>query len=552
MPTAKYRRVVFQPATYRGMQRGINKIVEAIRPTLGPRPRVVAMDGVDYHDKTPRLLDDGGTIARLLIQLPERDEDVGAMLVRDMLWRLQQQVGDGTATAAVLFQAVYNGGVHYITSGGSSRRLQTYLEQGLRAILEHLSSMTVSLAGKEQLARMAETVCYDPPVADLLGEIFDIVGEFGRVEIRPGRSRELEREYVEGMYWERGAVSREMLSLSDDKRLRIDMEEAAILISDLDIKEPQQLYPVLALAIQADIRSLVIVADDFSERAIGFLLTNKHPEKLRVVAVKTPGWDKEQKAWVLEDLSVLTGGCPFVQVTGDTLTGIKREDFGYARRAWSDRHNFGIIGGKGNPRRLRQHIATLRAAFEKADNPNTRDLLRQRIGKLLGGSATLWVGGVTEQDINARVERAKRTVAALRGALREGALPGGGAALFACRPMLQRMLDAASDPDERAAYRILMDAVTVPMRTIVGNAGFDPYEVLAEVKHAGTGYGFDVTRECAVDMRETGVYDAAVVQKSVAYTAIASAAQALTIDVMVHHKQPETAPLPDLSDTKRL
>jgi chaperonin GroEL len=544
------QRVVFQPATYRGMQRGVNQIVDAIRPTLGPRPRVVAMDNVDYQDKTPRLLDDGGTIARMIIELADRDADVGAMLIRDVLWRVQQQTGDGTATTAVLFQAVYNAGIHYITSGGSCRRVQTFLLKGLQAILEHINSMTKTVGSQAELAAMAATVCYDPPLADMLGEIFEIVGEFGRTEIRPGRSRELEREYVEGMYWERGAVSREMLPTTDN--FRLDLEEAAILISDLEIKQPQQLFPALALAIQNNIRSLLLVLDDISDSAIGFLLTNKHPEKLRLVAVKTPGWDKEQKKWVLEDLVALAGGRAFVNAAGDTFQHIRREDFGSARRAWADRHNFGIIGGKGDPRRLRQHIATIRAGFENSDNANTRDLLRQRIGKLLGGSATLWVGGVTERQINARVETARRAATAVRGALREGVVPGGGVAFLDCRPVVQRMLASATDPDERAAYRILNDALAAPIRAIISNAGFDASETLAEIRVAGPGHGFDVVHERVVNMADAGIYDSAAVQKSAVYAAVASAAQALTIDVMVHHRQPEQAPLPDLSSAKQL
>jgi chaperonin GroEL len=545
------QRVVFQPATYRGMQRGINQIVDAIRPTLGPRPRVVAIDGADYHSKTPMLLDDGGTIARMIIELADRDADVGAMLIRDVLWRLQRQTGDGTATAAVLFQAVYNGGIHYITSGGSSRRVQTCLNNALVAVLDHLTSMTRPLTSQTEMAAMAATVCYDPPLAAMLGEVFEIVGEFGRVEIRAGRSRDLEREYVEGMYWERGAVSREMLPNTDN--FRLDLEEAAVLISDLEIREPQQLYPALALAIRSNVKSLLMVVGDISDKAIGFLLTNKHPEKLRLVAVKTPGWDKEQKKWVLEDLVALAGGRAFVAAAGDTFESIRIEDFGRARRAWADRYNFGLIGGKGDPRWLRRHIASLRAGFERTDNPNTRDLLRQRIGKLLGGSATLWVGGATERQINARVEAAKRAATAVRGALREGVVPGGGVALWDCRPVVQRMLDAATDPDERAAYRILIDALAAPMRAIIHNAGFDPYEVLAEVRLAGPGHGFDVVGERVVNMADAGIFDSAAVQKSAIYAAVGSAAQALTIDVMVHHRQPEQAPLPELtSEAKQL
>jgi len=525
-------------------------MVEAIRPTLGPRPRIVAIDRV-LDDKMPELLDNGGTIARRIIQLPDGDEDIGAMLVRDLLCRLKEQVGDGTATAAVLFQSVYNEGVRYLASGGNAMRLHFYLEKGVRVILDHLTGMTVHLTGKEKLAQIAETICYDPPLARLLGEVFDIIGEYGRLEIRPGRSRGLEREYVEGMYWERGLVSREMIT--DHNRLRTEFENAAILISDLEIKAPRQLFPVLELAIKADIRSLLVVASKLSDGAIAFLLANKNPERFQAVAVKTPGYGKDEQAWALEDLAVLTGGCAFIKVAGDTFSRIKLQDFGYARRVWADRRNFGIVGGKGNPRALRQHIATLRTAFEQSDEPAAREKLRKRIGKLLGGSATLWVGGATELEITARQELAERTAKAMRGAIIEGVLAGGGMSLLACRPALQRMLDQSTDPDERAAYRILIKAMAEPIRTIIANAGYDASEVMTEIKLAGSGHGFDVTSGQVVDMAQAGIYDATTVQKSAVYAAIAGAAQALTIDVLVHRRvQPDKATIPAPSRRKRL
>ena len=534
------RRVIFQPKTYRGFQQGINKLANAIRPTLGPRPRIVAIDRI-LDERMPELLDNGGIIAKRIIQLPGMAEDIGAMYLRDVLWRLHDQTGDGTATAAMLFQVVYNEGVRYLTSGGNARRLHDYLQKGMEAIVDRLTSMTVAAKGKSQLAQVAESICYEPALAKMMGEIFDIIGEYGRLEIRGGRSRELEREYVEGMYWERGLVSRAMMV--DQTRLRTDFENAAILISDLDIEEPQQLFPALELALRAKIKSLVIVANKLSDNAIGFLLANKKPEQFQVIAVNTPGYGPTEQVAALEDLATLTGGKSFIKVAGDTFDRIKLEDFGQARRVWADQHNFGIIGGKGNPRALRRHIATLRAAYNGSEDIVLREKLLKRIGKLLGGSATLWVGGATELEINQRLETAKRTAAAMRGAIMEGILPGGGISLLACRPMLRQKLDQSTEPDERAAYRILMEAAAAPFRTIVTNAGFDASEVLAEIKLAGgSGYGFDVVSEQVVDMMQAGIWDAAIVQKSAVYAAIAGAALALTVDVLIHRpEQPDYA-----------
>ena len=550
MPRTNTGRVVFQPATHRRMQQGIDKIVGAIRPTLGPRPRIVAIERI-LDERMPELLDNGGTIAKRIIQLPDRDEDMGAMLVREMLWQLQDQVGDGTATAAVLFQSVYNEGIHYLTAGGNAMRLRTYLEKGLQVILDQITATTGHLSGKEQLAQMAQSLSYDPPLAKLLGEMFDIVGAYGRLEIRAGQSRELEREYVEGLYWDWGLYSREMVV--DHSRLRTEFENPAILISDLEIEDPEQLLPALEVALRAEIPSLVIVAGRLSDRAIGFLLANKNPQRFQVIAVKTPGWDKPQQAAALEDLAILTGGRAFVQVAGDTFNSIRPQDFGRARRAWADLRTFGFVGGKGSPRALRQHIATLRATFDQTVGTVLRGELLQRIGKLLGGSATLSIGGATELEITSRKEVAERTAAALRAAMMEGVVPGGGVALLSCRLALQQMLAHSDAPDERAAYRILIKALAEPFRTIVANAGYDASEAMAEVRLVGPGHGFDATAGRVVDVMKTGIYDPAIVLKSAAYAAVSTAGLALTVDVLVHRReQPERASVHIPSKRKKL
>jgi chaperonin GroEL len=287
---------------------------------------------------------------------------------------------------------------------------------------------------------------------------------------------------------------------------------------------------------------LLIVASKLSDSAIAFLLAiNKDPEKFQAIAVKSPEVTTTARAGAMEDLAVLTGGRPLAKAAGYTLGGVTLDDLGRARRLWADRTYLGIIGGKGDPRALRKHIATLRAAFKHADEPQDRNKLRERIGKLLGGSATLWVGGATELEIKARKERAQRTADALRGAIADGVLPGGGAPLLACRPALQDRLDQSTDSDERAAYRILIKALETPIRTIVANAGYDASEVMAEIKQAGTGYGFDVRTGQVVDMAQAGIFDSASVLQEIIHTAVAGAALALTVDVLVHRKEPPQA-----------
>jgi chaperonin GroEL len=510
----------------------------------------VAIDNVDYHDKTPRLFDDGATIARNIIQLQDPDADMGAMLVRDLLWRLQQQVGDGTATAAVIFAKVYNEGVRYLTAGGNAMQLKSSLERGMRLILDQLTAMTQRVEGKKALVQIAESLCYDPDLAKYMGEVFDIVGEWGRLEIREGHTRGVEREYVEGMYWDQGLLSREMYT--DHSKPRVEYEDAAILISDLEIEDPSQLYPALELALRSEIPAMLIVAGNMSSRAIHFLLANKDPERFQAVAVRTPGSGKQQQANALRDLAILTNGRPFVGVSGDSFDRVATSDFGRARRVWADYKHFGIIGGKGDPRALRQHIGELRRAYEHTKRVQDREAMQKRIGKLMGGTATLRVGGATEMEVKARLETSKRTATTLRLAMMEGVLPGGGAALLACLPALRERLAVSTDADERAAFRILIKAMEEPFRVIVSNAGYDDSDVMAGVRLAGPGHGFDVISGEVVDAVSAGIYDATAVQKAAVYGALSTAAMALTVDVLVHHAEPEQAPLPEPAKKKQL
>ena len=531
-------RVVFQPQVRQGMWRGISQIANAIRPTLGPCSRIVVNESKLYAGQ-PEFLSDGAVIARRIIQLPDREEDVGAMYLRQTLWKLHETAGDGTATAAVMFEAIFNRGVRYIAAGGDAMLLRQRLEKAGELIVDQLNNLTVQIRGKEKLSRLAETICSDPSLARMLGEIFDIIGPDGILDIRSGRSRELEREYVEGMYWNGGIFSRAMIT--DVALGRVQLQDVFILISDLDVHEPQDMIPLLEAAVQAGIKTLFLVLGSISDRALAVILAKPNREKIQVVAVHAPTSHADARRQALEDLAVLTGGRAYVTAAGDTLPGVKIENLGRARRAWANSENFGIVAGRGDPRKIRQHFAQLRAAFKNIEAVDEHKRLQERIGKLMGGSATLWVGAATVVEVERRKEIAERTAEAMRGALREGVLPGGGVALIACRDLLARKLNQAQDLDERAAYDILLHASEAPLRALLLNAGHDPSEVLASVYRAGPGYGFDVLRCQVVDMSQAGIFDAASVVKAAVFSAIHGAALALTVDVMVHLKNPPDA-----------
>lgn len=525
--------VVLQPQVYEGLREGINKLATAIRPTLGPLPRKVVIEKESKVGR-PEILDDGAIIARRIIQLPHRDEDMGAMYLRQVLWSLHEKAGDGTATAAVMFQTIFNEGLRYIVAGGNAMRLREHLETAGDLVMAELEKQVTRLDGKEQFAHLAETICYDPPLAKILGEIFDIIGEYGRLEIRAGRSRDLEREYVEGMYWQSGIFSRALMP--DPLQERVQLENAAVLCTDLEIKEADELIPVLDAAMQAGYKSLLFVAATITERALAILLTNR--EKIQVVAVKAPALDAITRSEALDDIALLTGGRAFFKAAGNTLTSIQPSDLGQARRAWASTDYFGIVGGQGDPRLLRQHIAKLRSALTNVKDPDIRKRLQERIGKLLGGSAILYVGANTPLAIEARKALAERTAEAMRGAIRNGVLPGGGVAFLDCKQLLQKKKRAAQDLDERMAYHILLTAIEIPIRTLLENAGLRSDEELARIALAGSGSGFDVVKGKVVNMMAAGIYDSASVLKEAMFSALHGAALALTVDVLIHSKNP--------------
>jgi len=532
-------KVIFQPDVYRGMQRGINQVVNAIRPTLGPFPRMVVSESTISKSKMPELLDSGGLIARRIIQLQDRDEDVGAMYLRHMLCRLHEKAGDGTASAAVIFHAIFNQGVRYLAAGGNAMRLRVFLEQGAREILDELNRMTIQIRGREKLTRLAESLCYDPAMSRMLGEIFDIIGEYGQLDIRSGHSRELEREYSVGMFWEGGLLSRMMMN--DPQHLRAQLEHAYILLTDLEIDSPQELIPLLELAVNADLHALVILAKRISDRSLSVLLSKSICEKVQILAVKTPGLSSNVQMAAMEDLSILTGAQPLLKVTNASISSARREHLGRVRSAWADQEYFGISGGKGDPRQLRQHISCLRTHYADSEDPQQRKQLQERIGKLLGGTATLWVGSTTPSTIETRKSLAERTAEIMRGAMREGVVPGGGVAYMIASQVLQPKLSQTLDVDERLAYQILIGSLKEPMRALLSNSGYDCSVMMGEIMRAGPGYGFNVITGRVVNMCEAGIFDSAAVVKGAIAYAVNAAALALTTDVLIHRRNPPEA-----------
>jgi chaperonin GroEL len=526
--------VVLQPETYRALQRGIRTLTDAIRPTLGPRPRWVAIAREAGPRFTPELLDNGALIARRIIALPNRTEAMGAMFLRQVLWRLHEQVGDGTATAAVLFQSVFDQGVRYVNAGGNAMRLRVHLERGLRLILTELNRQVTPLTGRMALIQLAEAISHDPSLAEHLGDVFHTLGEHGQLDIHAGRRRATTHEFLDGLYWPGGLLSRELIR--DRLQQRSEIHHAAIVLSDLELGDPQLLADVMQLAARSGAQSLLLVANQLSERALGLLVANQRAGTFNVLAVRTPGLHADDQSAALSDIAAVTGGRPLWKAGGQSLSDLRPADLGRAEGVWANPDFFGLRGPHGD---ATAQVTMLRAAMTQATEVEQRWKLQTRLGKLTSGAANLWIGGATETEINTRKAVAERTATAVRGAMRHGVLPGGGVALLACRTMIRRAQRQQVEADERAAYTLLLNALAEPTRVILSNAGSEPSPLIAEIERAGPGQGVDARTGQLVNVTQAGILDSASAQIAAVRAAIAGAALALTVEVLVHHRTPD-------------
>lgn len=525
--------IKFSPTVQRGFRRGIDQLVNAIRPTIGPYPRHVVNQPM-IQGKMPEFLDSGAIIARRIINLPDRIEDVGAMYLREMLWNVYETTGDGTATAAVIFHAIYDQGLRYIAAGGNAMILRRHLESAVQPLLNELEKITTPLVSRDQIAGFANNLCHDPDLAEALADAFDLLGAEGRLEIRPGRSRKMILELFDGVYWDGGLLSHNMTGSTLGK---IKLTNPAILATDLEIKEPSELIPLLELAHNAGIRSLILLATRISDKALSLLSLPANCKRIQVVPVKAPS-DAAARHECLEDIALLTGGRPLLEAIGDRLEAVRLENLGHTRRAWADSDYFGLEAGKGDARKVRQHLAELRGALTRAEKNDDKKRLQKRLSRLIYGSAVLWVGASTPVELESRKELAKQTADLVRGALREGVLPGGGTALLSLKHSLQEKSRNVQDTDAKMAYRILQSAIEAPIRALLCNAGHHPDRIISEIACSPIGTGFDVTTSEIKNLTTAGISDSAAVVRTALCNAVQSAALALTIDVLIQRANP--------------
>lgn len=531
-------RVLSQPHTRDALQAGIDTLARAVIPTLGPLTGPVALDDKN-RGGSPELLDDGGTIARRILQLGDRDADVGAMLLRETLWRQREVYGDGAATAAALYQTVFAEGQRFIAAGGNAMLLRQALDAGLKTVLDELREQVHPIATQAEIELLALSVCGEADIAETLADIFDVLGPHGAIEARDG-GRDLAHEFFLGSHWESQVPSNIVFEGLIGER--IELTNSAWLISDFELDDLQALVKLVTDVVQADYNSLAIVAKSFSEQMIAAQGANSRMEDFTLVYLEPTGLVDEQEA-ALEDLALITGGRVLRTISGHNFETVTRDLLGESELAWVDRNRFGIIaGGGGEEKAIKREITSLESTYKNSEDQRRRELLRTRIGRLRGGSAVVYAAGSSESEMRYQEDKITRTIAALRVALLEGVLPGGGTALLRCAKGLRERYEASIDLHERAAWQILMRAAEAPCRMLLANAGHEaPAIVLTEIQAGANGAGYDLRAGRIVDMHDEGLVDSAAALMAAARNGIGGAALALTVDTIVHRVNPPLA-----------
>lgn len=535
MPTPA---VLHDPEAGVHLKRGFDAMADLLAVTLGPTQGVILSEPM--AGSRPEVLNNAATIARRVVALPRRPENAGAMLVRNLVWRMHTRAGDGGAIAAVLAQAILHHAHRYKAAGANVMLLQRGLQRAARVVVNALAQMARPVAEEEDLVRVAQTITGEPDLSLILGELFDILGPDAYVTIEDYMAPYLEREYVEGGRWQGHLAS--FYYISEAPTRRVMLPECHIALYAETVRAVEEVRPLLELVARTASRRVVLIARAVKEPALSTLVANYRRGTVQAVAVEIQRAEARRRA-DLEDLAVLTGATLLSPEVGRPLTSITADDLGIARRVEAGVQSLIVAGDPRHAAAVRAQISALRARLEALPDDSkedeTRNELRLRLARLSGHMATLKIGASTKAEQQALRQKAEKGLRVLPLALREGIVPGAGVAYLHCIPPLEQV---RATGEEAWGVRILAQALETPFRRIVRNAGVSsPGTVLAEVQRRGPAFGYDALNGRIVNMEAAGILDAAGVLRLALETAVSAATMALTTETIVLKGRPETS-----------
>jgi chaperonin GroEL len=516
------KQVVFDEAARRALKRGIDKLADTVKVTIGPKGRNVVLD---KKFGAPTITNDGVTIARD-IELDDHFENMGAQLLKEVATKTDDVAGDGTTTAVVLGQALVTEGLRNVAAGANPMVIKRGLDKAVAAVVAEIKAHSRKVDTREQIAAVASISAADPSVGELIAEVMGKVGKDGVITVEEGQSLGLDKEYTEGMQFDRGYISAYFVTNAD--RMEAQLDNPAILITDKKISAVQDALPALEKAVGTG-RPLLIVAEDVDGEALATLVVNKIRGTVQVLAVKAPGFGDRRKE-MLRDIAVLTGGTVISEEVGRKLDSVTAEDLGSARRVVSSKDNTTIVDGAGKPAEIKARMAQIKAQIEETTSDYDKEKLQERLAKLSGGVAVIKVGAATEVELKEKKHRIEDALSTTRAAVEEGIVAGGGTTLLQARSSLDKL---KLEGDEQVGVDIVRRALEAPARQIAENAGARGDVVIEAILKAKRGTGFDAATDTMVDMFEKGIVDAAKVTRSALQNAASVAAMVLTTEAVV-------------------
>ncbi len=521
------KQIQYKEQAREALKRGVDKIANAVKVTLGPKGRNVVLD---KGFGAPTITKDGVTVAKE-IELKDKFENIGAELVKEVASKTGDIAGDGTTTATVLAQAIVADGFSAVNSGANPMVLKRGMDKAVEWVTKFLNQKKKTVTGYEKIKEVASISANDPEIGKLIAEVFKEVGKDGVVTVEESQTLGLEKETVEGMQFDRGYISAYMIT--NTERMEAVFEDPYILITDRKISAVADIVPLLEKISHSGKRELVIIADEIEGDALATLVVNKLRGVFSTLAVKSPGFGDRKKE-MLEDIAVVTGGQVISEEKGMKLDGVDTDMLGRAHRFVATKENTVIVGGKGKKSDIDKRIEQIRGLLAKTTSDFDKEKLQERLAKLSGGVAVIKVGAVTETELKEKKFRIDDAVAATRAALEEGIVSGGGIALFeAAKALTAKAAGVSEFGDEAKGVAIIKQVLERPLRAIAENAGKDSNEVLEKVTKLESGMGFDANTGEYVDMIKSGIIDPLKVVKTALTNAASVASLILTTEAIV-------------------
>ncbi|MBQ7762262.1 MAG: chaperonin GroEL [Flavobacteriales bacterium] len=508
-----------------GLRRGVDKLANTVKVTLGPKGRNVV---IDKSFGGPQITKDGVTVAKE-IELEDRLENMGAQMLKQVASKTNDLAGDGTTTATVLAQAIVKEGLKNVAAGANPLDLKRGIDKAVAAAVENLKTQAQTVGEDSEKIKQVAAISAnnDDTIGELIAEAFVKVGKEGVITVEEAKGMDTNVEVVEGMQFDRGYLS--PYFVTNTEKMDAVLENPYILLYDKKISSMKELLPVLEPVVQNG-RSLLIVAEDVDGEALATLVVNRIRGTIKVCAVKAPGFGDRRKA-MLEDIAILTGGTVISEERGYTLENASLDMLGSAKNVTVDKDNTTIVNGSGSSDAIAARVKQIKAQIESTTSDYDREKLQERLAKLAGGVAVLYVGAASEVEMKEKKDRVDDALHATRAAVEEGIVPGGGVALIRAKEAVKGV--KASNKDEQTGVEIVLRAIEEPLRTIVDNAGGEGSVVVAKVEEGKGDYGFNAKNDEYVQMFAAGIIDPTKVTRVALENAASVAGMILTTEAAI-------------------